>query len=232
MKHRNLGLVAATLFTFVYLSLFALNIVHLPGQLRLPTQHNSNYSNVETLGRNSSPITDDRLGLLHSLPYLAWLQLPGRVASIGSHPLPRFNLKTASVDLDSESQVLIIGGSWRDNLIHLGAADLNLSSTVTFTSSSLITMDEISPSATNGYLNSRIDLRRRRRAFAVTLDNTVPPSIRLELREDAALQPRDMDPSRFREEFEKALAHNRRLKEVVAAQRLRKGRKKKVNPTG
>ncbi|KEP53321.1 putative transmembrane protein [Rhizoctonia solani 123E] len=229
MKHRNFGLVAAALFTFVYLSLFALNIAYLPGQLGLPTQHDSNYSSVEKLRRNYSPIADDIVGLSHSLPYLAWLQLPGRVASIGSRSLPRFNVKTASVDLDPKSQELFIEGSWRDNLIHLGAADLNLSSTVIFTSSSLITMDDISPSATNGYINSRIDLRRRRRAFSDTLNNTAPPSIGLKLREDVALQPRDTDPLTLREEFEKALAHNRRLKEAVAARRLRKGRKKKVN---
>ncbi|CAE7213700.1 unnamed protein product [Rhizoctonia solani] len=181
-------------------------------QFGLPTHHGSN---------NSRPSYSS---------YSAWLHLPRGVTSIGPRSLLRFNAQTAAIGLGSESQELLIGGSWKRNLIRLGLADFNLSSTVTFASASQITM-----LPTDGYLNSRIDLRRRRRAFTTTSHDIVPPSIKLQLREDAVIQTRSIDPSTLREEFEKALVQNRRLKESLAARRSRKGKKNKenkVNSTG
>ncbi|KAG8687583.1 hypothetical protein FRC11_006961 [Ceratobasidium sp. 423] len=228
MKRFNSRLVAALTFTFIYLSLLALNIVHLPKQLGLPTQHGSNYSRISkgTPETYSSFVTDDGLGSQDSFPYSAWLQLSRRLMLIGSRSSLHLDLKATSSGSGPKSQKILIGGSWRNSLIHLGAAKLNLSSAVTFIPPSPM-MDEILPSSMNGYLNSRIDLRRRRRAFAIISDTIPPPSIVLQLREDAALEPRNVDPSVLRGEFENAVARNNRLKEAFAARKLRKGRKKK-----
>ncbi|KAH7340413.1 hypothetical protein B0J17DRAFT_318025 [Rhizoctonia solani] len=231
MNRIDSRLVAAIICTLVYLTLFVFNIVHLSRHFELPTQYNLNDSSDGTPGKHSL-MTGGGLGSQGTLSHSTWFfQLPGHLTSIILRSPPHFDIGTTSIG--SGTQRILIGGSWGNNLICLEAGNLNLSSMVTFTSPSPTTMDEISPS-TNGYLNSRIDLRRRRRAFAVTSGDIVPPSIRLQLREDVVLQPRNVDPSMLRQEFEKALARNRRLKEALATRKLRKGRKKKgikVNST-
>ncbi|KAJ1310247.1 hypothetical protein OPQ81_006989 [Rhizoctonia solani] len=220
MKRLTSRMIAALIFTLVYLLLLALNIVHMPRQFAVPAQHGSNYS----------PIGDHKLNLQVSFPY-GRLQLPGCLLPAGFRLLSH---NAALARSDGSRQKIYIGGLWRNSLSQLDAARLNLSSTATFTPSSLTTMYEISPPA-NGYLNSRIDLRRRRLVLASTSGTTAPSSILLQLGRDAVLQPRNVDPSTLREEFEKAIARNRRLEEALAARKLRKGRKKiaiKVNSVG
>ncbi|CEL52273.1 hypothetical protein RSOLAG1IB_00813 [Rhizoctonia solani AG-1 IB] len=229
MKRFTYRSAAAIISTLVYLSLLTLDVVQLPSQLGHRSQHNSNHT-IEQTHRNSSLLSFDS-GFGYSLSSSVWFQPPWKLKLIRSRPPLYSTSKAAPASLRSSPQKMLIGGSWQQSLTHLHANHLNLSSVVTFTSTFV---NEIQPSSANGYLNSRIDLRRRRRAFSVFSDGIKPPPIALQFREEATSQPKTIDPLKLREQFENAIVRNRLLREELASRKLRKGKKKnsKVNSNG
>ncbi|KAF8710633.1 hypothetical protein RHS03_02192, partial [Rhizoctonia solani] len=233
MKYLTYRTLATIIFTLVYLLLLELNFIHLPSGFGERMQHNSNYSNELTPGNSSLlPVNST---LHHPLSYSVWFQSSWHRQLIRTRSRLHLAAEAVSVNPYSGPQKIVIEGLWKQHLARLGAANLNLSSVVVFPSPS-ITAEGIQSSPANGYINSRIDLRRRRRAFSALEDEITPPSNALWVRKEIVEHPMNVDPLALREEFEKGAIKNKLLKEALASRKLRKGQQRKknskANPTG
>ncbi|QRW27226.1 hypothetical protein RhiXN_01821 [Rhizoctonia solani] len=222
MKYLTYRTLATIIFTLVYLLLLELNFIHLPSGFGERMQHNSNYSSELTPGNSSLlPVNST---LHYPLSYSVWFQSSWHHQLIRTRSRLHLAAEAVSINPYSGPQKIVIEGLWKQHLARLGAADLNLSSVVILTSPSIMA-EGIQSSPANGYINSRIDLRRRRRAFSALEDEITPPSNALWVRKETVEHPMSVDPSALREEFEKGAIKNKLLKEALASRKLRKGQK-------
>jgi hypothetical protein len=170
------------------------------------------------LPRNIQPARNDSL---------AWL---ARSATFIEQSISRVDLRDMSQTLTSRLYGTPIGGTWTAHLTDMNCANLTLSTTVMFAPESQRTdlHAPIPPSSNNGYLNSRIDLRRRKRAFDIQITNpATSPVISLYLREDAVFQPRNIDPAVLVSQLHEAVKRNKEAEKEMVARKLRKAKKKK-----
>ncbi|KAG8719220.1 hypothetical protein FRC08_003374 [Ceratobasidium sp. 394] len=120
-----------------------------------------------------------------------------------------------------------IGGAWTQYSIPASGFNLTLPRNIVFPPGAPKDAT-IPPSPDNGYLNSRIDLRRRNRAFdELAIEQAAQPVISLHLRDDAMFQPRNIDPAVLVSQLHEAIRRNQEIEKEKAARRLRKARKKK-----
>ncbi|KAG9095114.1 hypothetical protein FS749_011045 [Ceratobasidium sp. UAMH 11750] len=120
-----------------------------------------------------------------------------------------------------------IGGAWTEYSVPASGFNLTLPRNIVFPPGAP-KHATIPPSPDNGYLNSRIDLRRRKRAFDEPVtDQVAQPVISLHLRDDAMFQPRNIDPAVLVSQLHEAIRRNQEIEREKAARRLRKARKKK-----
>ncbi|KAG9104162.1 hypothetical protein FRC06_004799 [Ceratobasidium sp. 370] len=125
-----------------------------------------------------------------------------------------------------------IGGAWAGYAAPANGLNLTLPRSIVFPPGAP-KHATLPPSPDNGYLNSRIDLRRRKRAFdnPVT-DQAAQPMILLHLRDDAMLQPRNIDPAVLISQLHEAIKRNQEIQREKTARKLRKPRKNKRKESG
>jgi hypothetical protein len=216
------------LITLISLSLLALNIVHLPNQLNPHMRHASEFSGQHTPPMSTYLLAKDLVNSHTSSLYSGWPPFLVRSASLTARSVSPFKLQGTDSASNLGYQETRIGGLWQDILPTLGADSLILPATITFPLPPAAKSEHIPPSSADGYINSRIDLKRRRRAFEPDPGNTkASPSVVLHLREDALFRSRDVDPSTLAGEFEKAVVQGQVTAGVLAARSLRKAKKKK-----
>lgn len=215
------------IITLLYFSLFELNIVPLPYSSMTYSQRAASIATANELHDPLYPSANTSI-TSQTPSYPSWVQSLARSTSLATRSI--FCLKQGDRPAPNATHIEIqIGGLWRETLSNLLGVELVLPATITRPQPNHA---HILPSLGNGYINSRVDLRRRRRAFKPYLEEEVAlSSIVLHLREDAMFQPRGVDPSSLADEFKKAALRNRVAEEALAARRLRKARKKKSAKT-
>ncbi|KAG8705346.1 hypothetical protein FRC09_003019 [Ceratobasidium sp. 395] len=121
-----------------------------------------------------------------------------------------------------------IAGAWTEYSVAPTGLNLTLSRNIVFPSKAPKHMFILS-SSNNGYLNSRIDLRRRKRAFNKgALELPTQPMNLLHLRDDAMFQPRNIDQGVLMSQLHEAIRRHQEIEKDNIARKLRKARKKKV----
>jgi hypothetical protein len=208
--------------TLLYTSLVLLNIASPPTWLNRHVQHATQLfhelrANAALPGNTQSARND----------LLAWL----------AHSTGSIERSISRVDLRGMNQVLTsrlygtpIGGTWTAHITDMNCANFTLPTTVMFTPESQMANVHapIPPSSNNGYLNSRIDLRRRKRAFDMQIANPATSStILLYLRENAVFQPRNVDPAVLVSQLHEAVKRNKEAEKEMVSRKLRKAKKKK-----
>ncbi|KAB5594384.1 DCN1-like protein 1 [Ceratobasidium theobromae] len=161
---------------------------------------------------------------------IEWPHFFTHSASLPARSVSFLKQRAATSLLNNRLHEKRVGGTWHYHLDSLGARNLTLPAIVTFASPPTIKNEYAPLSSANGYLNSRIDLKQRKRAFHPTPQSTSTSSpVALRFHEGVTLQPRGVSPSGLVDEFRKAMAQNHRLKEASITRRSRKaGRKKPV----
>ncbi|KAG8710049.1 hypothetical protein FRC09_000338 [Ceratobasidium sp. 395] len=121
-----------------------------------------------------------------------------------------------------------IAGAWTEYSVASTGLNLTLSRNIVFPPK-VPKHTFILPSSNNGYLNSRIDLRRRKRAFDEhALDVPTQPITSLHLRDDAMFQPRNIDRGVLMSQLHEAIKRHQGIERDNIARKLRKARKKKA----
>ncbi|KAG9101300.1 hypothetical protein FRC07_010327, partial [Ceratobasidium sp. 392] len=156
--------------------------------------------------------------------FLAWL-----VQSASSFGQSVSNIAPRGIHLTVTSNLYgtPIGGAWEEYSVATTGFNPTLPRNVVFTPNTP-KYASIPPSLSNGYLNSRIDLRRRNRAFDAQTDSLVAqPVISLHLRDDAMFQPRNIDPAVLVSQLHEAIKLHQEIEKENLVRKLRKARKKK-----
>ncbi|KAG8746676.1 hypothetical protein FRC10_003980 [Ceratobasidium sp. 414] len=155
---------------------------------------------------------------------MAWL---ARSATSFGRAISRIGLGEMRRTLTSNLNGTTIRGAWTEYSAPINGLNLTLPRSIVFPPGAP-KHATILPSLTNGYLNSRIDLRRRKRAFdEPPTDQGVQPIISLHLRDDAMFQPRNIDPAVLVSQLHEAIRRNQEIEREKVARKLRKARKKK-----
>lgn len=210
----------ALLATLVYMSLILLKITSGPHWLNIQHISQSLLHGDTSFPTNSSTIS-------HALSsQLTWLNAFAESASLVGRKVSQLDLGSVNGVFVSNPRRAVIGGTWAEHLGRLNGTGLALPTTVVF-APTLETLG-IHSSPDNGYLNSRIDLRRRKRAFdSQSVDQVGSPFVSLYLREDAIFHPRIVDERTLVVELQRAVKRNQKLEQDLAARKARKARKKK-----
>ncbi|KAG9106551.1 hypothetical protein FRC07_008795 [Ceratobasidium sp. 392] len=156
--------------------------------------------------------------------FLAWF-----VQSASSFGQSVSNVNPRGIHLTATSNLYgtPIGGAWEEYSVATTGLNLTLPRHVVFASNTP-KHASIPPSLNNGYLNSRIDLRRRKRAFGTQVAGSVDqPIISLHLRDDVMFQPRNVDPGVLVSQLHEATKRHQEIERENIARKLRKARKKK-----
>ncbi|KAF8610609.1 hypothetical protein BDV93DRAFT_601596 [Ceratobasidium sp. AG-I] len=216
----------ALLTTLIYTSLVLLKVTPGPSWLNKHMRHVSQ-SFHDHLGHRKTLHSANNSTVSYASPsHLAWLNALIESASLVGRKVSQLNLGSVNEMFVSKPRGTTIGGTWTEYLGQLNGTGLALPTTIVFAPT--LEAPRIPPSPNNGYLNSRIDLRRRKRAFdSQTVDKVGSPFISLYLREDAIIQPRNITESTLVTELQRAVKRNQKLEQDLAARKARKARKKK-----
>lgn len=219
----------ALLTTFLYTSLILLEVTPGPSWLDKHIRYVSHGFHEHIILGSTTLSTDPSIVPPTSPSRLTWLNAIAESASLVGRTLSQVDLRRLNEVFISEPRGAIIGGTWAEHLARLNNTGLVLPTTVVFApTQETQETPGILPSSNNGYLNSRIDLRRRKRAFdSQPVDHIGSPIASLYLREDAVFQPRNVDESTLVRELQQAVKRNRKMEQELASRKLRKARKKK-----
>lgn len=220
----------ALLATLLYTSLILLKVTPEPSWLNKHMWHVSQGFREHVILSNA-PLYTNSSSVLPTPPQrLTLLNAIAESGSLVGRTISQLDLRRLNEAFVSKPRGAIIGGTWTEHLAQLNNTGLVLPATVFF--APIQETPGILSSPNNGYLNSRIDLRRRKRAFdSQPVDYVGSPFTSLYLREDAMFQPRDVDESTLVHELQLAVKRNRKMEQELASRKSRKARKKKKGTT-